>query len=154
VLPVDPHRPQVRIVRTRPSLSRPPSRFPLPRAARPRRHPVASAASCAISAPPAVVTMSHAVAMMKGKQVLALTLVAVGSLTCLYVSFSGLDEKKKSIQPRACRPSHRSSLMSILTLSFIRCLPCSVLPSFFSTAVGSTRSFATSSTTARRASAT
>jgi len=29
--------------------------------------------------------MSHAVAMMKGKQVLALTLVAVGSLTCLYV---------------------------------------------------------------------
>jgi len=30
--------------------------------------------------------MSQAVATMKSKQVLALTLVAVGSLTCLYVS--------------------------------------------------------------------
>jgi len=58
--------------------------FPLPSSpSRPAAPPpVASATACAT---PAVVTMSHAVAMMKGKQVLALTLVAVGSLTCLYV---------------------------------------------------------------------
>jgi len=58
----------------------PPARHPTPyappRSASPRRRPRSDT--------PAI--MSQAVAAMKSKQVLALTLVAIGGLTCLYVS--------------------------------------------------------------------